>query len=190
VGWVGYIFQNPDYQIFSSTVREELAYGPKALRLPPDVVEDRVTRVARMLGIEHLLDEDPFFLQKSDRQRVAVASVLTVEPKILLLDEPTTGLSPAETVALMDMVKYLNELGSSVLVISHDLWVIARYCSRTILMHNGRIVLDGPTRRVFSNYRALRDYDIEVPQVVELSDGLFGQVYLTPDEFVRSVRLN
>jgi energy-coupling factor transporter ATP-binding protein EcfA2 len=187
--YMGYVFQNPDYQIFNTSVREELAYGPVHANLPMEEVEKRVNNTASLLGIASLLDEDPFFLGKADRQRVAVASVLTLHPKIVILDEPTTGLSPGETTSLMELARELNRTGTTLVVISHDMWVITKYCERTILLSNGEIVLDGPTRSVFSKSDVLQKNHIRVPQVVELSEKLFNRTYLTPEEFVEKVKL-
>jgi energy-coupling factor transporter ATP-binding protein EcfA2 len=187
--YMGYVFQNPDYQIFNTSVREELAYGPEHANLPKEEVDRRVNNTASLLGITSLLSEDPFFLGKADRQRVAVASVLTLNPKIVILDEPTTGLSPGETTSLMELVRELNRAGTTLIVISHDMWVITKYCERTILLSNGEIVLDGPTRSVFSKSDLLQKNHIRVPQVVELSEKLFNQTYLTPQEFVDKVKL-
>jgi energy-coupling factor transport system ATP-binding protein len=148
-----------------------------------------VKKTATLLGIQDLLDEDPFFLGKADRQRVAVASVLTLNPKVVILDEPTTGLSPGETNSLMELARDLNRAGTTLIVISHDMWVITKFCERTILISNGQIVLDGPTRSVFSKGDVLQNSHIRIPQVVELSERLFAQTYLTPEEFVEKVKL-
>jgi len=184
---VGYVFQNPDYQIFSRTVADELQYGLKAANLPPPEIERRVKNISDLMGISHLLDEDPFFLTKADRQRVAVGSVLTMEPKVLILDEPTTGLAPGETTALMDTVMGLNRRGMTVVTITHDMWVVAKYCKRTVLMSEGKVELDAPTREIFSQADLLAKYNIEVPQVVRLGQTLFDVTYLTPDEFLANV---
>jgi energy-coupling factor transporter ATP-binding protein EcfA2 len=189
VQYMGYVFQNPDYQIFNTSVREEIAYGPAHANLPKEEIDRRVNNTASLLGIGGLLDEDPFFLGKADRERVAVASVLTLNPKIIILDEPTTGLSPGETTSLMELARDLNRAGTTLIVISHDMWVITKFCERTILLSNGEIVLDGPTRSVFSEGDLLQKNHIRVPQVVELSERLFNQTYLTPEEFVEKVKL-
>ncbi|MEM4381492.1 MAG: energy-coupling factor transporter ATPase [Candidatus Caldarchaeum sp.] len=184
---IGYIFQNPDYQIFSNTVREEVSYGLKAAGLPPHEIDARVKQVSETLGISSLLEEDPFFLNKADRQRIAVASILVLNPKVIILDEPTTGLSPGETTALMNTVVELNKQGTTIITITHDMWVVARYCDRVVLMADGKIILDGPTRQVFSDHEFLERYDIEVPTVVKLSRQLAGHTYLTVDEFLQNV---
>lgn len=186
---IGYVFQNPDYQIFSATVSDELSYGPEHAGLSKEEVSQRVAHTAKLLGIEGIIDEDPFFLSKADRQRVAVGSILTLNPKIVILDEPTTGLSPGETLALMDLASELNRRGTTIIVISHDMWVITKYCSRTLLIGAGEIILDGPTREVFSNEQVLSRNNIQLPQVVDLSRRLFGTTCLTVDEFVQGVSM-
>jgi len=186
---VGYIFQNPDYQIFSNTVRDEIAYGLRAAGMSEYEVEKQVNTVSEMVGLKDLLDEDPFFLSKAERQRTAVASILALNPRVIILDEPTTGLSPGETTALMETVNKLNRAGTTIITITHDMWVVTKYCSRVVLMADGKIVMDGPTRQIFSNIKELEKYDIEVPQVVKLSNKLFGQTFLTVDEFVENVKI-
>ncbi|MEN3047992.1 MAG: energy-coupling factor transporter ATPase [Candidatus Caldarchaeales archaeon] len=187
---VGYIFQNPDYQIFSQTVYEELAYGLRARGLSAAEVDSRVKEVAEMMGITRLLNEDPFFLQKGERQRVAVASILALNPKVIILDEPTTGLSPSETRALMNTVLSLNRSGTTVITITHEMWVVAEYCTRTVMMADGRIVLDAPTRAAFSSPELLIQHDIFPPETCELSRRLTGVTLLTPREFVERVEVD
>ncbi|MCS7117814.1 MAG: energy-coupling factor transporter ATPase [Thaumarchaeota archaeon] len=186
---VGYIFQNPDYQIFSQTVYEELAYGLRARGLSEADVERKVKEVADMTGISHLLNEDPFFLQKGERQRVAVASILALNPRIIILDEPTTGLSPGETRALMNTVLNLNRGGTTVITITHEMWVVAEYCTRTVMMADGRVVLDAPTREAFSSRETLIAHDIFPPETCELSRRVAGLTLLTPKEFVEHVEV-
>ncbi|MDW8043539.1 MAG: energy-coupling factor transporter ATPase [Nitrososphaerota archaeon] len=186
---VGYIFQNPDYQIFSQTVYEELAYGLRARGLSEAEVDRRVREVAEMMGITRLLNEDPFFLQKGERQRVAVASILALNPRVVILDEPTTGLSPGETRALMNTVLNLNRAGTTVITITHEMWVVAEYCTRTVMMADGRIVLDAPTRVAFSNAELLAQHDIFPPETCELSRRVAGVTLLTPREFLEHVEV-
>ncbi|MBI2648390.1 MAG: ABC transporter ATP-binding protein, partial [Thaumarchaeota archaeon] len=99
------------------------------------------------------------------------------------------GLSPGETIALMNLASELNRRGTTIIVISHDMWVITKYCSRTLLIGAGEIILDGPTREVFSNDQVLSRNNIQPPQVVDLSRKLFGSTCLTVDEFVQSVSM-
>jgi energy-coupling factor transport system ATP-binding protein len=186
---VGYVFQNPDYQIFTKSVYEEIAYGLRARGMGEEV-RKRVEEVARMVGLSELLDEDPFFLPKAHRQRVAVASVLALNPKVVILDEPSTGLSPGETRALMDLARELNRRGTTFIIITHEMWVVAEYCNRVVLMSDGNVVLDAPTRKAFSMGDFIRKYEIEPPAVTEISRRLLGTTYLTVREFVESVEVS
>ncbi len=187
---VGYVFQNPDYQIFTKSVYDEIAYGLRARGMGEDEVRKRVEEVASMVGLSALLDEDPFFLPKAQRQRVAVASVLALNPKVVMLDEPSTGLSPGETRALMDLARELNKSGTTFIIITHEMWVVAEYCNRVILMSDGNVVVDAPTRKVFSMGDFIRKYEIEPPAVTEISRRLLGTTYLTVKEFVGSVEVS
>jgi energy-coupling factor transporter ATP-binding protein EcfA2 len=187
---VGYVFQNPDYQIFTKSVYEEIAYGLRARGMGEEEVRKRVEEVARMVGLSELLDEDPFFLPKAHRQRVAVASVLALNPKVVILDEPSTGLSPGETRALMDLARELNRRGTTFIIITHEMWVVAEYCNRVVLMSDGNVVLDAPTRKAFSMGDFIRKYEIEPPAVTEISRRLLGTTYLTVREFVESVEVS
>jgi len=187
---IGYVFQNPDYQIFTKSVYEEIAYGLRARGMGEEEVRKRVEEVARMVGLSALLDEDPFFLLKAHRQRVAVASVLALNPKVVILDEPSTGLSPGETRALMDLARELNRKGTTFIIITHEMWVVAEYCNRVVLMSDGNVVLDAPTRKAFSMGDFIRKYEIEPPAVTEISRRLLGTTYLTVREFVESVEVS
>jgi energy-coupling factor transport system ATP-binding protein len=187
---VGYVFQNPDYQIFTKSVYEEIAYGLRARGMGEEEVRKRVEEVARMVGLSELLDEDPFFLPKAHRQRVAVASVLALNPKVVILDEPSTGLSPGETRALMDLARELNRRGTTFIIITHEMWVVAEYCNKVVLMSDGNVVLDALTRKAFSMGDFIRKYEIEPPAVTEISRRLLGTTYLTVREFVESVEVS
>jgi energy-coupling factor transport system ATP-binding protein len=187
---VGYVFQNPDYQIFTKSVYEEIAYGLRARGMGEEEVRKRVEEVAKMVGLSALLDEDPFFLPKAHRQRVAVASVLALNPKVVILDEPSTGLSPGETRALMDLAQELNRKGTTFIIITHEMWVVAEYCNRVVLMSEGNVVLDAPTRKAFSMGDFIRKYEIEPPAITEISRRLLGTTYLTTREFVESVEVS
>ena len=154
---VGYVFQNPDHQIFSDTVFDEVAFGPKIRGLEEDEVKERVEEALAAVGLEGYEEEDPFGLTKGERQRVAVASVLAVRPEVLILDEPTTGLDYAEQRTMMDLVRRLNEAGSTIIVVTHTMWVVAEYAHRAAVIADGKIVLYGTVREVFAEEEELRD---------------------------------
>lgn len=169
---VGYTFQNPDDQLFAKTVREELAFGPKNLGLPREEIEERVKLIAREFGLEEYLDVSPFTLSQGLRQKTAVASVLTMNPKVLVVDEPTTGQDYARAKVMMELFKKLHREGRTIVVISHNMDLIAEYCERVIVMLNGEILLEGPTREVFSKPEILAKSSLEPPQVTQLCQKL------------------
>ena len=181
---VGYVFQNPDHQIFSDTVADEVAFGPKIRGLEDAEVEERVKEALAAVGLEGYEGEDPFGLTKGERQRVAVASVLAVRPEVLILDEPTTGLDYAEQRSMMDLVRRLNEAGSTIVVVTHTMWVVAEYAHRATVVRDGRVVLSGTVREVFAEEERLRDASLRPPHVVSMGNSL-GHTVLSVDEMLR-----
>ncbi|EHR78178.1 ABC transporter [Thermococcus litoralis DSM 5473] len=166
---VAYCFQNPDEQIFASRVRDELAYGPKNLGYPPEKIEELVTKVSKELGLYELLDKNPFELSMGQRQILAVASVLVMEPEILIVDEPTTGQDPKGARKIMDLMKSLNQQGKTIIVITHDMNLAAEYSDRIIVINNGKKLTEGTPREVFSNLNLLKKAHLEPPQVTQLA---------------------
>jgi cobalt transport protein ATP-binding subunit len=181
---VGYVFQNPDHQIFSDTVSQEVAFGPKIRGLGEQEVEGRVGEALAAVGLEGYEGQDPFGLTKGERQRVAVASVLAVRPEVLILDEPTTGLDYAEQRSMMDLVRRLNEAGSTIIVVTHTMWVVAEYAHRAAVVRDGRVVLSGTVREVFAEEERLRDASLRPPHIVSLGNSL-GHTVLSVDEMLR-----
>ncbi len=178
---VGYVFQNPDHQIFSEKVFDEVAFSPRLRKLPEEEIKQRVLEALSAVGLEGLEEEDPFTLTKSGRQRVAVASVLASNPDVLILDEPTTGLDYKEQSSMMNMVRRLNENGSTIIFITHHMWVVAEYAKRALVMKDGDVILRGSTREVFSETEVLRDAFLRPPHFVEFTRRL-GYTFLTPAE--------
>jgi energy-coupling factor transport system ATP-binding protein len=178
---VGYVFQNPDHQIFSEKVFDEVAFSPRLRKLPEEEIKQRVLEALSAVGLEGLEEEDPFTLTKSGRQRVAVASVLASNPDVLILDEPTTGLDYSEQSSMMNMVRRLNENGSTIIFITHHMWVVAEYAKRALVMKDGDVILRGSTREVFSETEVLRDAFLRPPHFVEFTRRL-GYTFLTPAE--------
>ena len=181
---MGYVFQNQDHQIFSDTVSDEVAFGPKIRGLGEADIKERVSEALAAVGLEGYEGEDPFGLTKGERQRVAVASVLAVRPEVLILDEPTTGLDYAEQLSMMDLVKRLNEAGSTIIVVTHTMWVVAEYAHRAAVVRDGRIVLSGSVREVFAEEEKLRDASLRPPHVVSLGNAL-GHTVLSVEELRR-----
>jgi energy-coupling factor transport system ATP-binding protein len=169
---VGYVFQNPDHQIFSDTVFDEVAFGPKIRELEEDEIKERVSEALAAVGLEGRGDEDPFSLTKGERQRVAVASVLAVRPEVLILDEPTTGLDYAEQKRMMGLVRDLNEAGSTIIIVTHTMWVVAEYAHRAAVVRDGRVALRGTVREVFAREEELREAALRPPHIVSFSNAL------------------
>ncbi len=180
---VGYVFQNPDHQIFSEYVYDEVAFSPRLRGIPEKEVEERVKEALDAVGLTGYEKEDPFSLTKSGRQRVAVASVLSIKPEVLILDEPTTGLDYREQCSMMDMVQRLNERGSTTIFVTHHMWVVARYARKVVVIKDGKILLQGPTREVFAHEELLSESFLRPPHFVQFANRL-GKTFLTPEEML------
>ena len=186
---VGYVFQDPDHQIFCPTVREEVAFGPRRRGLPPGQAEQQVSEALRSCDLEHLPDADPFTLTKGERQRVAVASALACAPEVLVLDEPTTGLDGPQLLQMMAFLRRLNEAGTTVVIITHSMWAAATYAHRVVVLGEGRVVADGPAREVFGQAEVLQQAHLAPPLVAQVAQRLFGVTALTAEELAEVVRL-
>ena len=165
---VGYVFQNPDHQIFANTVRDEVAFGARNYGFSEEEVGEKVDAALAETGLSGRDLEDPFNLTRGERQQLAVASVLATDPGILVLDEPTTGLDYHGQVAILNLVRRLNESGRTVVMITHSMWVVAEYADRCIIMSGGRVVQDGDVRTCFSNPELLESLYLEAPEAVRL----------------------
>ena len=179
---VGFVFQNPDYQLFAEQVWEEVAFGPRQMGLS----EEEVTRrVEQSLARVHLLErssEDPFSLTKGQRQRLAVAGVLALTPQVIILDEPTTGLDHLEQVDMLELIRELHAQGHSIVMVTHSMWAAANYAQRLVVLKDGKIMLDGPTREVLAQEEILAACRLKLPVLAQLSRRL-GFMALTPEEF-------
>jgi len=183
----GYVFQNPDHQIFASTVEAEIAFGPRNFGLSNDEVEQRVAEVLHAVNLEDARKRDPFLLSKGERQRLAVASVLALRPRLLILDEPTTGLDYREQRRMMGLVRDLNRAGIAIIIITHAPWLVAEYARRAVLMRRGRILFDGPVDKFFQQDELLRQSSFRPPDVTLLARR-FGLAALSPEEFASAIR--
>ncbi len=183
---VGFVFQNPDHQIFSELVYDEIAFGPRLRGVPEEEVDKRVKEALEAVGLTGFEKEDPFSLTKSGRQRVAVASVLAVQPDVLILDEPTTGLDYKEQRSMMDMVRRLNDQGSTIIFVTHHMWVVAEYAQKVFVIKDGQILLNGTTREVFAQEEILKASYLRPPHFVHFSNQL-GKTFLSPDEMISCI---
>jgi energy-coupling factor transport system ATP-binding protein len=169
---VGYVFQNPDHQIFGRTVEEEVAFSLKVLGMDSGEIERRVRETLDVVGLKGYEKRIPFTLTKGERQRVAVASVLASQPQVIVLDEPTTGLDYQQQRSMMEMLRRLNNLGHTIIIITHSMWVAAEYAERTVVMKDGSIILDGPTRKVFQSEDTLLEASLLPPPIVRIANYL------------------
>ncbi|MEW8958087.1 MAG: ABC transporter ATP-binding protein [Moorella sp. (in: firmicutes)] len=189
---VGFLFQNPDHQIFLPTVREELAFGPKNLGLKGAALDDRVVEAAAAVGLTPYLDVNPRQLSKGQRQRVALASVLAMQPEVLVLDEPTTGQDYREALEIMKLVKRLHQQGRTILLVSHDMEMVARFAHRALVLGEGQLLLDGPVTAVFNREDVLAATGLVPPQVIQLArpfqeQGLLRRPVLNVEELYAEI---
>ncbi len=184
---VAYVFQNPDHQIFAATVEDEVAFGPRNFGLAADEIQHRCDEALEAVGLQSERQSDPFLLSKGERQRLAVASVLVLRPRMLILDEPTTGLDHREQLRMMALVRDLNRAGIAIVIITHTPWLVAEYARRVVLMRKGVKIFDGGVREFFMQDELLRSSSFRAPEITELSRR-FGTLALTTDEFVGWVK--
>jgi cobalt/nickel transport system ATP-binding protein len=157
---VGMVFQDPDDQLFMSTVFDDVAFGPLNLGLPTEEVKDRVKKALETVEVSHLRERPPHRLSAGQKRRVAIASVLSMSPDILVMDEPTAGLDPRARNKLIGLLKGFKH---SKIIATHDLDIVLDLCERTIVIHNGLIKADGPTRDIFQNDILLSESHLEKP---------------------------
>ncbi len=171
---VGFVFQNPDEQLFKEAVKDELSFGPQNLKMKPEKIEKRVLETMEQIGLKEYAEVWPKYLTKGERQRLALGTVITMDPDILIVDEPTTGQDWRESLWVMDILAGLNEQGKTVIVISHSMDIVARYCHRIVVMAQGRIIADDKPEEVFSNEENMEYAHIEPPAIFEICREIFG----------------
>jgi len=173
---VGYLFQNPDSQLFNTSVAEEVAFGMRIRKAAAGDIERRVSEALGLLGLEGYRERHPFSLSRGERQRLALATVLVADPDLIILDEPTTGQDRKTLDGLIGLMEdWIRRKQATVVMIAHDMDLVCRHASRTIVMAGGRIVAEGPTAEVFQrHYAALADLSLIPPPVVEMSVSLVG----------------
>jgi energy-coupling factor transport system ATP-binding protein len=189
---VGYAFQNPDHQLSRFSVEEEIGFGPKHLGLDEDEIVRRTDRWIEFFGFGNLREENPFFLSKAQRMNLAVAGTLAMEPNMIVVDEPTTGMDRRQMYEVMGMLKHLNDLGTTVVIITHEVWLVAEFANRIVLMSKGKKIADGPVRQVLSQLETLKEGSIELTQTAQLcqrlaTHGIEINAY-TVEDFVNAVK--
>lgn len=167
---VGLCFQYPEYQLFEETVFKDIAFGPKNMKLSEAEVKERVLRAAEFVGVktEHL-DKSPFDLSGGEKRRVAIAGVMSMEPEVLIFDEPAAGLDPQGRRELIKLIKdYREQTGSAVVVVSHSMEDIAGLADKVIVMNNSRIEMQGTVDEVYSRGEELRRIGLNIPEITEI----------------------
>jgi energy-coupling factor transport system ATP-binding protein len=171
---VGYVFQNPDHQLFNNNCWEEIAYGPRNIQLDEEEVKLRVKEAAKVVDLDPIyFEEHPFFLSKGLRQRVAIASILALRPEVIIVDEPTTGQDFKQSIEIMNFLTRLNrEAGHTIIIITHDMPIVARFAKRVVVLGMGNVLVEGSPKQVFSQPEELAKKHIEPPQITQFAQSV------------------
>lgn len=165
---VGFVFQNPDHQLFSETVEDEIAFALKNFGFKEDIIGRRVTWALNLLGLAQYRKSSPFMLSGGERKRVALASVLAWNPKILILDEPTIGQDYQQKEKLRQFILQMKAQRKTVIIVTHDVEFVAECDPRVLLMLEGKIVVDGEAKKVLTNPKVLTQASIVPPQIAQI----------------------
>ena len=171
---VGLVMQYPEYQLFEETVFKDIAFGPKNMGLAEEEIKERVLFAANMAGLsKELLEKSPFDLSGGQRRRAAIAGILAMQPKILILDEPTAGLDPAGRDEILYKIKDMHErMDMTVILVSHSMEDIAKLADRILVMNHGHVEMFAKTDEVFRHGARLCEIGLDVPQITRITDGL------------------
>lgn len=184
---VGVVFQYPEYQLFEETIAKDIAYGPRMTGIPEEELENRTQVAMELVGMDYetYKDKSPFELSGGQKRKIAIAGVLAMEPKILIMDEPIAGLDPLGRESLMDLVKNLNDCGMTILMISHNMDGLAEYASRILVMNQGELMMNGTPREVFREHEALRAAGLDLPEAGQLVEALRAKGIAISEENIR-----
>ena len=175
---VGLVFQYPEYQLFEETIFKEVAFGPKSMGLSEDEIKQRVAKSLSDVGMsEEFYERSPFELSGGQKRRVALASILAMEPEILVLDEPTAGLDPKGRKEILDFLLKWRTDDKGIVLVSHNMEEMAPFADRIVVLHQGKVVLDGTPKEEFSHTQELLDVGIKVPQVSMVVNSLRSRGY-------------
>lgn len=194
---IGLVFQYPEYQLFEETIEKDIAFGPKNMGLDDKEVMKRVKDAMKVVGLDYETkkDKSPFEISGGQKRRVAIAGILAMKPEILILDEPTAGLDPKGRDELFSQIRKLYEESNiTVVLISHSMEDVAKLVNRIIVMKDGKIHFDKPTRDAFSDVADLKSVGLDVPQITELMDNMrkkgyaFSENILTVEEAHKEIK--
>ena len=182
---VGLVFQYPEYQLFEETIEKDIEYGPRNLGLEQEEITRRVKSAMKMVGLDYELyrNKSPFDLSGGQKRRVAIAGVIAMEPKILILDEPTAGLDPKGRDDILEQIKKLHdEYKMTIILVSHSMEDVGKLAGRIIVMNNGKVALEGTPAKVFKEVDILEGIGLAVPQVTYLMRALKEKGFDVSDE--------
>ena len=171
---VGLCFQYPEYQLFEETVYKDIAFGPKNMKLSDEEIDRRVREAARFIGVtDDMLEKSPFDLSGGEKRRVAIAGVMAMEPKILILDEPTAGLDPRGRDTILDLIRnYREETGRTVMIVSHSMDDVAEIATKVLVINNARVAMYGTVPEIYARSEELVSMGLDIPQVTKIFLGL------------------
>ncbi|MEG0898124.1 MAG: energy-coupling factor transporter ATPase [Oscillospiraceae bacterium] len=171
---VGLVFQYPEYQLFEETVYKDIAFGPKNMGLTDDEIKKRVYESAKAVGLTaDLMEKSPFELSGGQKRRVAIAGVLAMEPRVLILDEPTAGLDPMGREMILELIKkYHEEKNKTIILVSHSMEDIARFAQKVLVMNESKIFTFGSVEEVFANNEEIEKIGLSLPQITKIARGL------------------
>jgi len=188
---VGYVFQNPNHQLFARTVQAELEFGPRNIGVPEDELAERVAQAIEFFGLADVIDEHPYRVSFPIRKLVGIASIVTMRPSILIFDEPSTGQDHNTTTVINDLMRRLREEGTTVVCVSHDMPLLADVVERVVVMRNAEIIADASPREVFADKALMARTNLQAPQATEIAlqtvVPLGGPIALTPQELAADV---
>lgn len=184
---VGMVFQYPEYQLFADTVEKDVAFGPKNMKLSKEEIDARVRKAMDVVGLDYdqFASRSPFDLSGGEKRRAAIAGVIAMQPEILVLDEPVAGLDPAGREEILALVKKLQkEVSPTIILVSHNMDDIAVMADRIIALQDGKVVMDGTPKEVFSDRKRVEEIGLDVPFATSLSDEFIARGYDLPKDII------
>ena len=182
---IGLVFQYPEYQLFEETIEKDIAFGPNNLGLSQEEVSNRVKKSMEMVGLDYetYKDVSPFDLSGGQKRRVAIAGVIAMEPKVLILDEPTAGLDPKGRDDILEQIKILHEkYKMTIVLVSHSMEDVGKLAERIVVMNKGKVALTGKPAEIFKEVEVLEEIGLAVPQVTYLMRALKEKGFNVSDE--------
>jgi energy-coupling factor transport system ATP-binding protein len=179
---VGLVFQYPETQLFGETVYQDVAFGPTKMGLSKDEIHERVEKSIRMVGLDPAIysERSPFHLSGGEKRKIAIAGILAIDPKILVLDEPSAGLDPASKSLLLELVSSFANAGKTIIIVSHDMDEIAKICTNVVIMKKSKAIFVGPTDEAFSNPDLIAQAGLDVPALSYIGDKLRANGFNLP----------